>query len=569
MGHVLHLDSLILACISPFPDCGSATVCPARQSIDPLVTIAVGFPGKHHPSTVLGMILACSIYALMAWLNLPSVVWLLAIAGLLGAVRQAAYTRSNLLKAVQTFQLPHLLLLFALFAAWLPMYFLPFYFGNMTWSEHGGIHYFFGQPDFVLHASLASELTHAIPPQVPFVAGKQLNYHIGMDLIAAVLSRYGGISTVDLVTRFCPTLFITLDVLAVFCLTRRITGSGLTAVAAAILTVLGEDMSYITGLLQHSNEIWAEYFFQAPTIHSIYMFNPMSVAVGILFASFLCLYRSMEDRNRGWVIAFAICAAALIQIKVFAFVHLIIAMAVVEVINLVAFRRMLFLRQGIVLFLVSLPLLLYTLFANKSGGSQFVWTWSSGLQQYVEPAFEKADWASLAHYPAIGVSVYLALTFGFRLAGIGELIKLFRFPKERPFHLLLAVFIVLGPVISLSSKIVPQGAPFGDNNAIWFMVQSKFAATLLAALALAGIWRRLKQSGRAAMIVLVAAISFPSTIDYVVKKQHAQNELEKPIVDGISFLNREARPGDVVVSHIDSAIVTLTQLRVPFIPLFP
>ena len=180
-----------------------------------------------------------------------------------------------------------------------------------------------------------------------------------------------------------------------------------------------------------------------------------------------------------------------------------------------------------------------------------------------------ADCASLAHYPAVGVSVYLALTFGFRLAGIGELIKLFRFPKERPFHLLLAVFIVLGPVISLSSKIVPQGAPFGDNNAIWFMVQSKFAATLLAALALAGIWRRLKQIGRAAMIVLVAAISFPSTIDYVVKKQHAQNELEKPIVDGISFLNREARPGDVVVSHIDSAIVTLTQLRVPFIPLFP
>ena len=30
----------------------------------------------------------------------------------------------------------------------------------------------------LLHTNLAAELTHTIPPQIPFLAGEMLNYHV-------------------------------------------------------------------------------------------------------------------------------------------------------------------------------------------------------------------------------------------------------------------------------------------------------------------------------------------------------------------------------------------------------
>ncbi len=411
------------------------------------------------------------------------------------------------------------------------MYLLAFYYRNLAWPGTGGLSYSPGVPDVLLHTSLAAELSHAVPPQIPFLAGEPLSYHVGMDLVAAVLHRYGGVAIPDLVVRFCPTMFITIDVMAVFCVARRFVGSGAAAVVAAVLATLGEDSSFIPGILQNSDSIWSVQFFAAPTVFSLYFVNPTVMAHGLLFAALFCLQRSLADHGWGWIIAASLCSAALVQTKIFFFVQLILALWIALAWNLIVLRRWIFLRQCAVIIPMSVPLILYTVVANNNG-AQISWMWSSGLENYVHPAFQASNWPWLVAHSIAGLMVYLALTYGFRLIGLGELIGSFRLSRARSFHLLLAVFVVLGPLLTLTSKLVPRANPEAYNNAIWFMVASKYVTTLFAVAALTRFWSWLGWTGRSLMTAVTAVVSL--------------------------------RPGQVAISRLEDPILALTALRIPY-----
>lgn len=517
-------------------------------------------------ATVLGMIVTCSGYVIAAWWGQPQVLWLWIAAGALSLIGWGSASRRNLWSRLRRLERSHALLLLALTGGWLPLATLSYYYRNLSRAGLGTLT-FVDLSDILLHASVAAELTHTVPPQVPFLAGERLNYHIGMDLVAAVLNRYGGVPLPDLLVRFCPTLFITVGMLAAFCLARRVIGTGAAAAAAALLAVLGEDLSFIPGLLRNSPGIWCVEYFQAPTVFSQYSLNPMVMALGLLFAALFCLHRSLEDRHWGWIAAASLCTAALMQTKVFAFVHLTLAIGVVLAVHLAVFRRPEFLRQSVGIILASLPFLLLMAVAQRDNG-QFVWIVSSGLKTYVKVAFEHARWPLLAIYPALGLAAYLALTFGFRSAGAVALFKALRPQQARPFPLLLAVFVALGPLLTLSTKVVPRENPGYYDNAIWFLVQSKYVGTILAVGALAGLWRRVGRPARAAMVVVVGVAGLASTGQFLVKmpKLYPLRVLSASEVETVGFLDRVARPGDVVFSPIDRPLLTLTRLRSPYHP---
>jgi hypothetical protein len=511
------------------------------------------------------MVTTCALYAIASALSIPSLVWAWALAAFLALPWRSADLRAYARRPTAV-NASHFYLLAALSVAWVPLVLLTFYFPNLAPAAGGGITYV-GVPDVLLHTSVAAELTHTFPPQAPFMAGVPLSYHVGMDLVAAVLHRYGGIGIADLVVRLCPAFFITLAVLAVFCLATRTLGSGMAAVAAALLAVLGEDLAFVPGLLRSSEEIWSAHFFGAPTVFSLYYFNPMVLAFGLLFMSLFCVQRSLATANRGWIIAAALCAAALVQSKIFAFVHLALALGGTVAINVLLLRRWTLLREAAGIALFSLPLVLYTLVANRGAG-EIVWVLASGLNTYVKPAFRAAGWPLLAAYPTIGLILYVVMAYGFRAFCAIRVASALRHPSGDAFQVLLALFIVIGAVVSLASKVVPRDNPAGYNNAIWFLVQSKYVATVLAVGVLAAFWRAVGGRGRAALVVVIAGMSLPSTIDYVIKSRPAPATFSDAVVSTIDVLNREAQPGDVVVSRLDEAILTLTRLRVPFFPVY-
>ncbi len=186
-------------------------------------------------SAVLGIVSACFVYAVLAWLGVPSLLYWWIIAALIGLGSTWRSAAMDIRDKFLTVGPADLLLFLALIVSWIPMYVLPFYYKNLSLTGIGGLTFAPVVPDVLFHTALASELTHAFPPQIPFISGEPLSYHVGMDLVAAVLSRFGGVPIADLVVRYCPTLFITIDILAVFCLAYPLIGSRGAAVVVALL----------------------------------------------------------------------------------------------------------------------------------------------------------------------------------------------------------------------------------------------------------------------------------------------------------------------------------------------
>jgi hypothetical protein len=96
---------------------------------------------------------------------------------------------------------------------------LPLYYRNLLPQPGGGLSYY-ALPDLVFHVSLANEITRSVPPQIPFLPGRPLGYHYGMDLLAALFSDWARLSLADASVRFVPTLLLALAMLAAFVFCR-------------------------------------------------------------------------------------------------------------------------------------------------------------------------------------------------------------------------------------------------------------------------------------------------------------------------------------------------------------
>jgi hypothetical protein len=178
-----------------------------------------------------------------------------------------------------------------------PMLFLPIYARNLALTASGGL-MFNRQGDVILHAPLAQELTHTVPPTIPFLPGMPLQYHYGMDLFTALFRGVGGLSIPDLCVRFVPALLVTCTILAAFCLNRAWLGAPWAALLASALMLLGEDFSFIPGILLGKHP-WATTFFGMPSVYSLYSLNPMLPALGLLCATILCLHRYCLSNKGG------------------------------------------------------------------------------------------------------------------------------------------------------------------------------------------------------------------------------------------------------------------------------
>lgn len=522
-------------------------------------------------ATVLGAVTTSVCFVAASWAGMPMLTWLwvgVAAVALLLEFRPLWAAGAVLRHAPNA---SHVLLLCALATVYVIPAVAPYCWPNLSLLSSGKLTYV-DLPDLVLHASIASELTHSMPPQVPFSAGQPLFYHMGMDVVEALLCRVGGLSMMDLSTRFFPTFFLTIAVLAPFCFARRLLGSGIAAVVAAFLVVYGEDLAFLPGLLHHgTNAPWCAQFLAAPTVFSLCCVNPMLVAVGLLFTCLLCLSRSLREPGVGWAIALALCAAALFETKLFTFLHLALAVGLASLVCVPRVRAVLMFREMLCLGLVGVPLVALMAWANH-GGVQFIWKYAPGLEGYVRAGFRAMHWPWLAKWALVGLPVYLAMVFGVRILALGEFATLVRRPpRENVMGWVLLMFVLIGPVISLTSAIIPRDADRYYNNAIWFMVQSKYVAWIPAVSVLLLFWVRWRTAlPRLTLVVLVAAGSLPSTVQFLVwvRENTPRVELDSASAGALEFLRREAKAGDVVFSQLDGPLLCTTALRVPYHPMF-
>jgi hypothetical protein len=320
-----------------------------------------------------------------------------------------------------------------------PLFFLPMYYRNMVLLPDGSMSYLDGPADPLFHLSVANELTHSLPPQVPFLAGQPLPYHYAMHLLAAMLSNVARLTTLDLMFRFLPTFFLAVTALAIFCFARIWMGSSYAALLAAFLVIVGEDFSFIPGLLLKSDEVWSYWFFHVPTIYSCYFINPILPTLAILFAGLLCLVRFYEKGGRGWLVVTAFLFTSLSAYKLFTGVHALAALAMTGVTYLLVFRDRLLLKVVALTALGSAPLLLAGWLGSADLGTSIrlqPWpfipkmlhalglggTWL-GLQMRLLFRGGVVSFANVVLLFTIALPVYLAGSLGVGITAIPSVIK--------------------------------------------------------------------------------------------------------------------------------------------------
>jgi hypothetical protein len=518
----------------------------------------------------------------------------------------------------------HLLLAAVILLSWLPLTFLPQYYPNLAPLPDGGLSFCLWS-DVPFHLSLANELTHTVPPQVPFAAGRGLSYHYGMDLLAALLNRGAGLSVIDLTVRFLPTFFLTLAALAIFCFSRAWLRSGRGAALTTFLVLFAEDFSFVPGLLVGHPAggglgCWSVDYFQVPSTFSLYNLNPIVPALGLLFGGLFCLHRYFRagsflpsceggarrgeeasppapplprkgeggTTSRAWLGLSGFFFATALEYKVFPSVQVLASLGIAGLVYLARFRDLRLLKVLALSALLMLPLLWIMWRANEAGARHTL-RFSPEYLAMMLRALGLADteWGrkvngllmggavtktGIAALLLIALPLYLLGSLGLRALAIPVLGKeLGRPGPSTAFRFFLATLIAIGCVVSLTCTVIradlpPQGQ---YNNVGWFYLLSKHLLWLFFVELLLRLGRPRTPGIRTAVLGAVVLLSLPSTIQFfrwfptfVRVEEVPRHELEL-----ITFLNCRCAPGDVILEQrtTRAATTALTRCRIPLL----
>jgi hypothetical protein len=544
-------------------------------------------------SLLLGIIGASVAYWLATFLSIPSLVYLWPeAAGLIFCYRSGRGWRE-----MRGWRLvlddSHLLLLGVVVIACLPLAFLPYYFRNMARLPDGGMSYCPWQ-DIPLHLSISNELTHTVPPQVPFAAGRGLSYHYAMDLPAALFSKIAGLNTLDLTVRFLPTFFLVLAALTLFCFSRAWLQSGRGAALTVFLVLLGEDFSFIPGWFigrAHplSSGWWSVDYFLMPTTFSLYSLNPILPALAVLFGGLFCLLKYFREGGRGWLVLACFQFAAALEYKVFPSVQLLMSLGLASLVYLARFRDLRLLKVTVLTSAMMLPLLWFMWRANENATRQVLRIYPDRIPASLRGlGWEATTWGravtdlllgrgfsgtGLAALLLIVLPVYGIGSLGLRVLALPSLGKQLVCPtSSSSLRFVLAVFVTIGAMLSLTCTLVVADLPLEGqyNNATWFFVQSKhlmwfFVVELLLTLpALRTGFPRLAVAG------LVVLLAVPSTVQFFrhMTKVLPIETVPAQEVELVNFLGCHCRSGEVILMHRDTRapITSLVRCRLPLLP---
>jgi hypothetical protein len=463
------------------------------------------------------------------------------------------------------------------------MAFLPLYYTNLTLRPDGTMRVR-PVPDVFVHIAIANELTHTVPPQSPVFSGQPLTYHYGMDLVVAMFDNATGLNTRDLTLRFVPTLFLALSMLSVFCFSRSWLGSGYFAALVVFLVFFGEDFAFIPGLLLGEKGDWSVRYFSMPTVFSLFYTNPMLPGVGLLFAGLFCLQRYLREHGGAWLLLSAVLFVALMEVKVFTAAHIMCSLGFAAIVYLLLFRNADLFKVAALTAALAAPLVLSVYLGNKSGAD---WITTFDRWRYVSYMVEvlgmKNRLTGVVALIGIALPIYLVGCLGLRVIGVPAILSaMFRPDRQSGLRFVLALFVVIGVVITLTSRITPAGWPHKYNNSGAFLVQSKYVAWIFAVEVLQTLYRRIIARGMrpslaaAGITAAAVALSVPATAQHFALERDLSRLYGKPLgkelqsysletLSAVDFLMKDVQPGDVVLpgDNLLAPILALTKCRVP------
>lgn len=365
---------------------------------------------------------------------------------------------------------------------------LYYSFGIGFWGPNGH--------DGVWHISLIQSMLNAVSSgnlsnlqNMPIFAGESLkNYHIGFDLLVALVSGLTGVSPLNLYFQVIPVLLsITIGFL-VYLLVFRIVKSSSAALWSTFFVYFGGNLGWVVTLFR-TGELGGESMFWAQQAISTLLNPPFALSLVVL------LLAIGAWQNRRFVLS-VILFGILIQVKAYAGVLALPALALVGMYELVKHKQSFTLKTVIVASMVS-----FALFVPLNSGS-------GGLIElrpfwFLETmmAFpDRVGWSrfgeamvnyKLAGNAFKGVAAYLFALVIFWYGNVGtraifELLFLKRKNKDKFGEAqIFMVFMILGGLLA-SMLFVQKGTAW---NTIQFMYYSLFFSSILAGISVDRITR--------------------------------------------------------------------------------
>jgi hypothetical protein len=539
-------------------------------------------------AVIVGMLSTCSVYAVCVATDHGNLFLVWPVAGVASAA--CAWLRRGAPFDVHLgVRRQHILLGAVVLAGMVPLAYSTLFYRSFVLRSDGSMTLQLATLDPSLHLAAAHELTHSVPPQAQFLAGLPLVYHYGPDLLTAMFSQVG-LSPIDLTFRFLPSLFLALTCLTSFTFARAWLGRESPAVLMPLLVIFGEDFSFIPGLLFGTTAWWSNAFFQAPTTVALYFFNPILPALGVLFAGLLSLTRYLRDGRRMWLFLTVCCFAALAEIKIFLVAQIVACLIVSGVLSVVARKDWRLLRLAGLVVVAASPLLVHTVVLQGAGDRELVrlapWPYlsatlsglhwgSTSIGQGVAELYSGA--ATTPHRVfavVLALGLYLVGTSGVRILGWPLLVQsAWKRSQVAGPRLFVACFVVIGPLVTLTWSVTFQGYPPETqyNNAIWFLVQSKYVAWIFALEALVLLQNRRHWAIRYGLVLGVLALSVPSAIQFLAHMPGPHEEILSPEdVQLMHALDGGCGAGEVVLAPDEWVlpIVALTRCQVPVAPIY-
>ena len=314
------------------------------------------------------------------------------------------------------------------------------------------MHYYDG---FIRNA-VVREVSHTVPPQMPFAAGFPLSYHYGMDLFISMFYRYLDLGVLDLIHRLSITCFFWWLVAALFIFIREVFSSEKTALLGIFLITFGSGgfsylATYLLGINQWGNLFFSFYFFHFTGINSILP------AVAILASGFFCLSRFLKNQKFSWLLITAFLLALVLEYKMFFIAPITGALLLTGGLTFFLKKNSSLLKVCFWTLVFASPLIASAYLMSR-GGPQFVFKlkfvdWIRFSLQNLKFITLQKSWGDLIHRGQFRLNSFLSIlpvlliyfvgSFGMSILALPSMFKeLFKLKKTRSMRMFLIIFFI-------------------------------------------------------------------------------------------------------------------------------
>lgn len=453
--------------------------------------------------------------------------------------------------------------------------------GGLSWSltmMKSGLIYSFGMGfwganghDGVWHISLINSLARGTL-EMPVFAGSQIkNYHIGFDLILALIHNLTSISSVTLYFQIVPPILAILTGVVTYMFIKVWRKSEREALWAVFFVYFGGDLGWIVTLIR-DGKLGGESMFWSQQAISTLINPPFALSVILIFLGLILIIKQKTRKSFLYLTLSILIFGTLIEIKAYAGILVLGGLFVAGVFEYIKERKSTYLKIFLGSLVVSL-VIFFILYKGSSNPFIFQPFW------FLDTLFasDRFDWSkfysALINYKLAHnwVKLIPAYVLAFVVFWIGNMwtrlfkeIKVFKWVKDVKNISSLDVFVIS---IILAGGIIPmffiqEGTPW---NTIQFFYYSLVFSGVLGGVA---IEEFLKSKSKSVVFMVgfaVVVLTLPTTVSTLVNNyipSRPPAKVSKSELTALDFLSKQ-KEGVVLAFPFDKVAAQKAESNPP------